>query len=80
VIILSLSVFLAEPEGKNLQLQLESGVREAKKGGMLKTIADGIRVDAVGDQCFPNLVEFCEKTVFPIVSPPIQPLLLSPYP
>lgn len=35
---------------------------------MLKTIADGIRVDEVGDNCFPNLVAFCEKTVFPIVS------------
>jgi len=68
----NIKVFLAEPEGKNLQRQLEKGVRENKGGGMLKTIADGIRVDEVGDNCFPNLVAFCEKTVFPITEEEIK--------
>ncbi|KAI3413968.1 hypothetical protein GPALN_011438 [Globodera pallida] len=56
-------VFCVEPEGKCLQAQLESGHR-ALSSELLATVADGVRVEQIGQKCFEPLLRFAENCVF----------------
>lgn len=61
-----LSVFLVEPEGKGLAGYLASGVLPVEHD-VVDTIADGIRVLKVGENCFPILQKACSDKVITVV-------------
>ncbi|KAH7726824.1 aspartate racemase [Aphelenchoides avenae] len=60
-----LLVFLCEPMGKQFEKQMTSGVRVVTPD-LLQTMADGIRIREVGDNCFPVLCECAQRTVLTI--------------
>uniref|UniRef100_A0A915DN49 Serine racemase n=1 Tax=Ditylenchus dipsaci TaxID=166011 RepID=A0A915DN49_9BILA len=69
----NIKVFCAEPEGKHLQHQLESKQSSTTSHGtLLNTIADGIRVQHVGDKCFPLLLQCCQSLVFTLTDDEIK--------
>lgn len=61
----NVKVFLCEPEGKHFEKQMTSGVRVVTPD-LLQTMADGIRIKEVGDNCFPVLCECAQRTVLTI--------------
>uniref|UniRef100_A0A914URH6 Serine racemase n=1 Tax=Plectus sambesii TaxID=2011161 RepID=A0A914URH6_9BILA len=62
-------VFCVEPQGKELERCLHAGERLwADPPKLLNTVADGIRVERVGDRCFQFVVANCEKTVLSVTN------------
>lgn len=63
------SVYAVEPVGKKLQRNLESGREMGQdRVTVIPTIADGIRVRMLGEKNFAEVVKYCEKQVFTVVS------------
>ncbi|CAB3410566.1 unnamed protein product [Caenorhabditis bovis] len=67
-------VFLAEPESKNLQKQLNDGIRCEKD--MLDTVADGVRVAHVGSLCRPILEKYSSNNIISVTENEIREALI----
>ncbi|KIH62201.1 pyridoxal-phosphate dependent protein [Ancylostoma duodenale] len=65
------SVFLAEPEGKGLSNYLNKGELATEKD-VVDTIADGIRVLKVGEDCYPILKRTSADKIITVVSSSID--------
>ncbi|VBB35037.1 unnamed protein product [Acanthocheilonema viteae] len=62
-----IKVYCVEPEGKNFQHSFDAGERLwDQNADPVKTIADGIRVLAIGEKCFPPICEKCEKKILTV--------------
>uniref|UniRef100_A0A5S6QAH9 L-serine ammonia-lyase n=1 Tax=Trichuris muris TaxID=70415 RepID=A0A5S6QAH9_TRIMR len=63
----SCKVFCAEPYGKELGKSLAAGVPSwPEPPGTVSTIADGLRVQRLGEQTFPIVLANCEREVFTV--------------